>query len=163
MGIPSNYFRNLFGKLNITEKQNGAAIDISFARMGKRVDIAQDALDDQVWSDMQKYMPIDTGNLIQQTSILNASTRGEVYTYPPYSDYGHYQYEGIQYVDPKYGVAGFYDEKNDRYFSRKGVTKVKSDNPLFYSNPLAEAHWDEKAYYSHFKQWVKVAKRALKG
>lgn len=163
MGIGQNYFKKIFGQLNIKEKRNGAAIEVSFERMGKRFDVAQDALDAQVWSDMQKYMPIDTGNLIDQTSILNASTRGEVYTYDPNLEYGHYQYEGWQYVDPKYGVAGFYDEKNDRYFSRKGVTKVKSDKPLFYSNPMAEAHWDEKTYQMHHKQWAKVAKRAIKG
>lgn len=90
MGIGQNYFKKIFGQLNITEKRNGAAIEISFERMGKRFDTAQDALDAQVWSDMQKYMPIDTANLIDQTGILNAVTRGEVYTYDPNLEYGHY-------------------------------------------------------------------------
>lgn len=163
MSIPKNYFRNLFGKLNIDKEENGAAVKIRFERMGKNVDIAQDVLDAQVWNDMQKYMPIDTGNLIQETNMLNMSTRGEVYTYPPSLDYGHYQYEGWQYVDPKYGVAGFYNKDTGEFWSRKGVEKVKSDKPLFYSNPLAEAHWDEKAYYAHNKEWVKAVKRALRG
>ena len=163
MGIGKNYFAKLFGQLNIKRSENGAVVNIDFTRMGRRYDIAQDALDAQVWSDMQKYMPFMSGNLRQQTNMLNMATRGEVYTYDPNLEYGHYQYEGWQYVDPKYNVAGWYNADTDKWWSRKGITKIKSDRPLQYTNPLAEAHWDEKAYYAHRKQWVDVAKRALRG
>lgn len=126
------------------------------------MDITQDALDSQVWQDVQQYMSKDKNALIAETDILNKSTRGEVYLYPPDSDYGHYQYEGEKYVDPKYGVAAFYSEDYG-YWSRPGIEKVPSGEPLFYQSPEAEAHWDEKAYAVHGKEWLAVARRAFKG
>ena len=105
---------------------------------------------------------MDTGTLIRETDILNQSTRGEVYLYPPDSDYGHYQYEGIKYVDPDYGVGAFYSPDYG-YWSRPGIEKVPSNEPLFYGRESAEAHWDEVAYRDCSKKWVKVAKQAVKG
>lgn len=61
--------------------------------------------------------------------------------------YAHYQYTGIVYVDPKYGVGGFYDPMYG-WWSRPGVRKISSDRPLHYShdkNPYATDHWDHKA------------------
>lgn len=162
MGIGINHFKNFLKKLNVEKQGNGYSLKISFDRFGQKMDKAQDALDAQVWMDMQKYMPLDTGNLIADTANLNNTTRGEVYLYPPYSDYGHYQYEGIKYVDPEYGIGAFYDPDYG-FWSRKGVKKEPSNEPLFYGRDTAEAHWDEAAYRDNKKKWEKVAKRALKG
>ena len=162
MGIPKNYFRNKFYGTKIESKHKGAAIEISFARLGELLDNAQDALDAQAWSDIKKYMPIESGALIQETDFLNKSTRGEIYLYPPDSDYGHYMYEGIKYVDPKYGIAAFYSPEYG-YWSRPGVQKVPSATPLFYQRDTAEAHWDEVAAQNHMKSWIQAAKNAMKG
>lgn len=105
MGIAKNFFESLFGKLNIDRYDGNVRIRVNFIRMGRQIDIAQDALDAQVWTDVKKYMPYDTYNLIRQTDTMNATTRGEVYVYDPNVEYGHYQYEGVQYIDPKYGVT----------------------------------------------------------
>lgn len=51
--------------------KKGARIDIEFSPVGISLDRAQDALDAQVWADMQKYMPRQSGNLIAQTGRLN--------------------------------------------------------------------------------------------
>lgn len=128
---------------------------------GKNLDIAQDALDAQIWSDIQKFMPMDKGALIEQTDILNKSTRGEVYLYPPTLDYGHYQYEGWKYVDPVYQVGAFYSPEYG-YWSRPGIPKEKSDVPLFYQRAGAEAHWDEAAIARYGKTWLNVARKAMK-
>ena len=96
-----------------------------------------------------------------ETEKLNNATRGEVYLYPPNSDYGHYQYEGVLYVDPVYKKGAFYSTKYG-YWSRPGVRKEKSNRPLFYSRDTAEAHWDEVAYTNHKKDWVKAAKRGYR-
>lgn len=162
MGISSNYFTKLFAKLKINKRNDGCAVTISFESLGKRLDIAQDALDAQVWEDMQRYMPMDTGNLITETDMLNSSERGIVYLYPPDSDYGHYQYEGIKYVDPKYNIGAFYNPDYG-YWSRPGIEKIPSNIPLFYGRESAEAHWDEAVYQNHIKDWVKTAKNAVKG
>lgn len=162
MGIGKNYFKRMFAKIKIKSVRDGCAINVSLEKFGRHMDIAQDALDAQVWSDIQNYMPMETGVLIAETDIINKSTRGEVYLYPPDSDYGHYQYEGIKYEDPDYGIGAFYSPEYG-FWSRPGIEKVPSDEPLFYSRPSAESHWDETAYKNHSKQWVKVAKNAMKG
>ncbi len=159
MGIPNNYFKTAFSKLNVNKTQGGVGITLDLSRFGKTIDIKQDALDAQVWNDMQKYMPQDTGNLIQQTNILNQSIRGEVCAYPPATDYGRYQYEGKLYVDPLYNIGAFHSP-DFGFWSRKGVKKIESERELEYSNPIATPHWDETAYNNHKSQWVRVAKKA---
>lgn len=160
--IGKNFFQKQLGKLRIKKRGHGYAVELSLESFGKKLDIAQDVLDAQVWNDIKRYMPMDTGTLIRETDILNQSTRGEVYLYPPDSDYGHYQYEGIKYVDPDYGVGAFYSPDYG-YWSRPGIEKVPSNEPLFYGRESAEAHWDEVAYRDCSKKWVKVAKQAVKG
>lgn len=163
MGIPKNYFRNKFYGTKIESKHKGAAIEISFARLGELLDNAQDALDAKAWSDIKKYMPEESGELIKQTDILNKSTRGEIYLYPPGHDYGRYQYEGYKMIDPKYGIAAFYSPEYG-FWSRKGHGyKVVSDEPLFYQKEEAESHWDEVAAQNHMKSWIQAAKNAMKG
>ncbi len=161
MGIPKNYFRDELRRHNIKATVFGCNILVKAENIGIKLDRAQDMIDEQVWSDIQRYMPHDTGNLIEQTNMYNQVVRGEVYLYPPELDYGHYQYEGMLYVDPKYDKGAFYSPEYG-FWSRPGVDKVKSDRPLFYSNPDAEGHWDEIAYKNHKQQWVKVGKRALR-
>lgn len=161
MGIPKNYHKNTLGRKKIKVSVLGCEINVNMDRIGEKIDRAQDILDDQVWSDVQMYMPKNTGNLIQQTNMINNATRGEVYLYPPELDYGHYQYEGIKFVDPVYKKGAFYSPEYG-FWSRPGVDKIPSGEPLSYSNPKAEAHWGDVAMQNHKSQWIKVAKNALK-
>lgn len=160
MGIPKNFFAKRFGKLKMHKNGDGYSINLDFTFLGEKLDIAQDALDAQVLQDMIQYMPIDSGTLIDETVNYNMNTRGEVYAYPPDLEYGHYQYEGEKYVDPDYGVGAFYNP-NYGFWSRKGVKKVPSGEPLFYTNPQAEAHWDETAFAYHHTEWENLVKRML--
>lgn len=163
MGIENDYFEKIFKNISYKKNLAGNAISINldFSDFGKKLDIAQEALDSQIWADMQNYMPRDTGAMIQQIDILNKSTRGEVYFLAPDHDYAHYQWAGIKYVDPLYKVGGFYTEDYG-WWSRPGVEKVPSNEPLHYSDPNARAHWDEVAFENHGDQWVEVVRRALK-
>lgn len=160
MGIPKNYFRDELRRRNIKVSVMGCEINVNAENIGKKLDKAQDILDAQVWNDIQMYMPMDTGNLIGQTNMLNQVVRGEVYLYPPELDYGHYQHEGAVYVDPEYDIGAFYSPDYG-FWSRPGVEKTKSTRKLTYSNPDAQAHWGETAYNKHKGDWVKVAKKAL--
>lgn len=163
MGLNPNHNLNIFRKYDIEKNGKNVTVHVQmFGDIGRRLDIAQDALDSQIWTDMQQYMPRDTGNLIFETDILNKSTRGEVYLYPNDSDYGHYQYEGYVYVDPVYGVGGFYSP-NYGWWSRPNVEKVKSDRKLVYTNPMAQSHWDEVAFANHGQTWLKIVKQILGG
>lgn len=158
--MPKDYFKKQFGDLKLYKSGNGYSLKFDFTPVGIKLDQAQDALDRQVWIDIQKYMPLDTGNLISQTNVINSMTRGMVYFFPPESDYGHYQYEGVVYVDPVYQVGAFYSPEYG-FWSRPGVTKVPSDRLLTYSQPMAQAHWGEVAYENHHEEWADVVRRAL--
>jgi len=147
-----------FKKLNIEQTGSGYKLSVNFDLLGRRLDVAQLALDKQVWKDVKRYMPHDTGTLIGLTGALNATVRGKVYLYPPDSDYGHYQYMGEKYIDPLYHCAGFWTE--DGWKSRKDVEKIPSGQPLKYTDPNAQAKWGEVAYNNHNRQWLEVVKRA---
>lgn len=146
-------------KINLERTGNGYKLSIDYSGVGARLDIAQAALDAQVWQDVQMYMPHDTGNLKGATNALNATVTGKVYLYPPDSDYGHYQYEGEKYIDPKYHCGGFLTK--DGWRSRKDVKKIPSGQPLKYTDPSAHAHWGEYAYEQHKNEWLETVKRAL--
>lgn len=148
-------------KYDYNRTGNGYKIHIKYSRLGRRLDKAQQVLDTQVWQDVQQYMPIQNGangGLIGETNTINAVTSGKVYLYPPDSKYGHYQNEGIVYVDPVYGVAGW-QRDDGTWYSRAGITKVPSNRTLKYSNPKATSHWGETAIKNHMKEWQKLVKR----
>lgn len=151
---------NLF---RMKKAKEGYTVTLNHSVLEGQIEAAQVALDSQVWADMQQYMPFSTGNLINETSALNASAcgTGRVYMYPPSSDYGHYQYEGTVYVDPITGKGAFYDP-NYGFWSRPGVEKVASERKLVYTNPQAESHWGQACERDHKREWLAIVKKALK-
>lgn len=158
--IPLGYFEDEIGKLSLHKTSKGYKLDLDLQPVGRLLDIAQDALDAQVWQDVQRYMPVDTGALKSETAALNAVTRGEVYMYHPDSAYGHYQYEGKVYIDPVYRKAAFYSPEYG-FWSRPGVQKVESERFLTYSQPDATMHWGEVAFDNHGDEWLDVVRRCL--
>lgn len=156
----SRYFHSFFLK-PVVQDYDGLRFEFDMSKFGDRLDVCQYALDNQAWNDIKQYMPIDTGTLISDTEALNASVSGEVYCYDPSNPYGHYQNEGVVYVDPVYGVGGFYSNTYG-FWSRPGVTKVSSERTLQYKNPSAVAHWGEYAMQMHWKDWVNAARRAYR-
>lgn len=74
-------------------------------------------------------------------------------TYAPFAitysqPYSHYMYEGEKYIDPDYRVSGFTNDGGETWFSRPGIKKIPSGDPLNYRtdmNPYATDHWDQKA------------------
>ena len=155
----ANKNENELKKINLEKTGMGYKLNIDYTGVGILLDRAQAALDARVWRDVQYYMPHDTGNLRSATNALNATVTGKVYLYPPDSDYGHFQYEGVKYIDPKYHFAGFMTK--DGWRSRKGVKKIPSGQPLKYTDPSAHAHWGEYAYEQHNREWLELVKRAL--
>lgn len=150
-------------KDNIEIKKTGLIAKIKTSLLGKRMDYAQLAMDTQIWEDIQRYMPVDTGALVGETNSLNATHlgSGRVYVYPPTSPYGHYQHDGIVYKDPVYNFAGLYSPMYG-WWSRSGVKKVPSTQLIKYSQPNARRYWGQYAYDHHKNQWINVYKRAVK-
>ena len=54
-----------------------------------------------------KYTPMQEGVLRS-----NVTTKPFEVTYE--SPYAHYQWEGVKYIDPDYGVSGWFDSKSGR-------------------------------------------------
>lgn len=159
--MKTNEFEERFEKMSLDKTKKGYKIRINWKPLGAKLDKAQDALDSQVWEDVEKFMPINTGTLRSETGAINEQTRGKVYMYPPASEYGHYMWEGIVYEDPVYHKGGFL-RSDGGFFSRPGVEKVPSKRKLKYKEPMAAAHWGEEAFKNHNKEWLEVVKRALK-
>lgn len=160
MGLIKDYFFRRIKTMDFVESGTGYDINVNWSgHIGRNLDTAQDALDAQVWIDVQRYMPRDTGALIGETNAVNMSTRGEVYLYPDNSAYGHYQYEGIVYVDPVTRAGGFLTR--DGWRSRRGVQKVPTERRLIYKNPTATARWGETAITNHKEQWKDLVNRIL--
>ena len=155
-----NYFKKKFLHSKLKKQGNGYRLSFNFAPIGDKLDYAQYELDTQVWNDVKKYMPIDTGDFQRATNELNAVASGKVYLYPTNSPQGHYLYEGKLYVDPVYGKGAFYSPTYG-FWSRPNVEKVRTNIDLTYSNPNATAHWGETAYKNHHKEWEDVVRRAL--
>lgn len=159
-GLPDGYYTSRLGKASLYKQGLHYKLKLDFKPLGEKLDYAQDVLDAAVWNDVQKYMPVDTGALKSATNTLNVNERGRVWLYPPDSEYGHYQHEGVVYVDPITGKGAFYSPEYG-FWSRPGVTKVPSDRQLTYSQPDATAHWGETAFNNHADEWVAVVQRAL--
>lgn len=88
-----------------------------------------------------EYTPMQTGNLRDSVSLEPFKV---TYNQP----YAHYQWEGIKYNDPLINASGWFDVNAGRWYSHSGVTKVRTEIPLNYSqeqNPLATSHWEEPA------------------
>lgn len=157
-----------FRKVEFRRKGAHYEMHLNFTPLMEKVQRAQYALDGQVWQDVQKYMPHASGALISETNALNEQARGtgKVYLYPMTSKYGHYQHEGIVYVDPVYHYASFpiFDEYGVflGLRSRLGVEKIPSERKLKYSEPRARAHWGDVAIQNHKKEWEKFVLKELR-
>lgn len=157
-------FTKQFGALSVHRNGNTYKLNINLKPVGKALDIAQEELDKRVWRDVQRYMPKGNSGkngLVGMTNAINNGLRGRVYLYPPDSDYGHYQYEGIKYIDPVYRVGGFYIE-GVGWRSRKDVKKIPGGQYLKYQDPQARRHWGEVAIDNHANDWVKVVQAAMR-
>lgn len=75
----------------------------------------QKVIDSSFMGYVDKYMPMDSGQMI--TNMYNSTKpgTGEININVPYA---HYQYEGELYVDPKTRKGAFHDPVSGRYWSR---------------------------------------------
>lgn len=164
MKMPKNFFANLFTKANIKINRSNHTVRVDFTRWGKKHDKAQDAMKSQLLQCMLLYVPTgDTMALRNDIKTFN-ETNGErdtVYAYNPNGvPYGHYQNEGVLYVDPYTGKGAFYDPEYG-YWSRPGVAKVKTTELLHYSNPNARRDWLNYAADHHKDDVVRAGKRGF--
>lgn len=75
------------------------------------------------------------GDLSLSAEVIVSNDRASVY----YDcDYAHFAWVGLKYVDP-WGYGGYYDRKGDRWFSKPGISKFITTEPLNFEE--GEARW----------------------
>ncbi|MBO5198057.1 MAG: hypothetical protein J6B85_05995 [Lachnospiraceae bacterium] len=114
----------------------------------------QTAVDSECIRMMEPYTPMRNGELIASVTRETVIGSGIIRQNVPYA---HYQYEGIIYVDPKTGAAGFLD-KNGMWKSRKNVTKIPTDRPLtYYGGGKRGKKWFDRMKADHMDDIKQVA------
>lgn len=165
MAIGKNYFRNLFKKLNINVKEDSVSVNINMTRFGRKLDNAQDALDNEFLTRMIQHVPGEDGGALRadiKTFNETNGKRGVIYAYNPNGvPYGHYQNQGILYVDPKTGKGSFYTPEYG-HWSRPGVEKVPTNRLLHYKNPEARRDWARYTAEHEKEAIVEAAKNGFR-
>ena len=119
----------------------------------------QKVIDSQFMGYMDKYMPMDSGQMI--TSMYNSTKvgSGEININVPYA---HYQHEGVLYVDPKTGKGAFHDPVSGRYWSRPNVGKVPSNRRLNYHGGSNRGdHFIERMLADHFEDILNAGQKEI--
>jgi hypothetical protein len=119
----------------------------------------QKVIDSAFMGYLDKYMPMDSNQMI--TSMYNSTKvgSGEININTPYA---HYQYEGTKYIDPKYKIGAFYDKNSGRYWSRPGIKKVQSNERLnYHSGPLRGDHFVERMLADHFDDILNAGQKEI--
>lgn len=108
---------------------------------------------------LDKYMPMDSGQMITSMYTSTKVGSGEININTPYA---HYQHEGIKYVDPKYGKGAFHDPISGRYWSRPNIKKVPSEEKLNYQGaPQRGDHFVERMLADHFEDILNAGQKEI--
>lgn len=162
--MKKNYFKNLFSKSNIKINTANATVNINVTRFGKKLDNAQDAMKEQLVQDMLLYVPTGENRALYndiKSFNENNGERDVVYAYNPNGvPYGHYQHEGIIYVDPITEKGAFYSSEYG-FWSRPDTKKIPTTRLLHYSNPQARRDWLRYAAEHHREDVVQAAKKGF--
>lgn len=119
----------------------------------------QKVIDSSFMGYLDKYMSMDSNQMI--TSMYNSTKAGsgEININTPYA---HYQHEGEKYVDPKYQKGAFHDPISGRYWSRKGVKKVPSGQKLNYHGGAERGdHFVERMLSDHFEDILNAGQKEI--
>lgn len=131
-------------------------VNISLNRFEKQFQEAQNWLDGQVFTDMEKYMPFRDGNMRNVSAIMSRSMQGTGRVIAGAPPYGRFLYEGKVMVDPLTGSP----------WARAGAKKVVTDRDLVFdktAHPRATDHWFDAAKEQYVKSWAKGVKKRAGG
>jgi hypothetical protein len=119
----------------------------------------QKVIDSVFMGNLDKYMPMDSSQMI--TSMYNSTKvgSGEININTPYA---HYQHEGDLYVDPKYKIGAFHDPISGRYWSRLGIKKIPSGKKLKYHGGANRGdHFVERMLADHFEDILNAGQKEI--
>lgn len=135
-------------------KSGNITLNIDMSRMERNLNRAQYALDSAVMTDMVKFMPMDTGQFINETKARSAAIAGSGKVVAAASPFGQFLYEGKVMVGVSSGSP----------WAKKYEKKVVTDRDInFYkgTHPDAQAHWFEPAKEKNIDKWVEVVAKQM--
>lgn len=119
----------------------------------------QKVIDSAFMGYMDKYMPMDSNQMIASMYNSTKVGSGEININTPYA---HYQHEGQLYVDSKTGKGAFYDPISGRYWSRPGIKKVPSGKKLnYHGGALRGDHFVERTLADHFEDILNAGQKEI--
>ena len=110
-------------------------------------------LTNECYRRMNKYVPMDTGNLRTVVTVMPGKI---IYEMP----YAHYQYIGKLYVDPITRKGAFYNPDYG-FWSRPNVAKEKTNTNLNQKN--GGPYWDKKMWSAEGKEVIKTVQNYMGG
>ena len=122
-------------------------IHIDTSRIDNNIRNAQKALNMQVVSDCDEYIPMQQGALRGSFNYPDGIYGGEIAWNTPYA---HYQYMGELYLT-----------EDGRSFAFRGERKYPTGLPLQQHHPGTADHWFDRAKQAHCEQWIDLVKREV--
>lgn len=125
-------------------------VKVSLRRFNKNVKNARRALAEQVLSDSEPYVPIDTGSQRQRAYV---SSDGKSVVYP--GPYANYLYRGKKMVNRKTGKGpALIPDVGYRY--KRGTKLEPTGEELKFTDKDARAQWAEEAKKDHGEEWRRL-------
>lgn len=124
--------------------------------LNDKIKKAQYALDSQIMQDMTPYMPMVTGTFIAQTKMISAAWAGSGKVCGGAPPMGRFLNAGKVMVYTPTGST----------WAPLGGEKDVTDADLTYNtnaNPMAGAHWFERAKAACSDNWLKLVKNIIGG
>ena len=119
----------------------------------------QRVIDSAFMGYLDKYMPMDSSQMITSMYISTKIGSGEININTPYA---HYQQEGVKYIDPKYKIGAFHGPISGRYWSRPGIKKVPSNEKLnYHGGALRGDHFVERMLADHFEDILNAGQEEI--
>lgn len=129
---------------------DGVDLKVDMSRLEGNFNRAQFALDNAIMTSMVPYMPMLTGQFINETRAESAAIAGSGRVVAGAAPTGRFLYEGNVMVG----------EKSRSAWAKKGEKKVALSKKLTYSNGRT-SEWFEKAKSKDCDKWVELVKEEV--
>lgn len=137
---------------------DGVVLDVDLSRFARHLAEAKTWLNTQIVADSSQFVPFRNGTLRSSVTFPDG-VDGDVIEWN--TPYAHYQYEGVVYVNPKYGASGFIG-KDGLWHGWRGA-KVTTARRLNYHTRGTGDHWIQRAKEAYGESWVRGVKRIAGG
>lgn len=150
---------------NIKLKTENMTLDLSLERLEKQFQRAQYDLDSTVMTDMEAFMPKQTGNFVNTTKAMSAAIAGSGKVVAAAPPFGRFLYYGKTMVDIETGSPFARPAAKKVLVSEfGGKTNAKENLNLSRGiNPQAQADWFEVAKKYYGKVWIRKTKKTAGG